>query len=966
VTTPPIRKFTITQNVDRHPQTGLLRRLLGRLKGRGSRGPSGRRGPRRRPKDILTYAAIILAALFLAGTLCFIGLFIWVAGDLPDPDNISQRSIAQTTKIFDRTGEHVLYEVHGEEKRTVVDLDEISPHVIHATIAAEDKDFYQHKGFSLRGFIRAFLKNLLRGGRGQGGSTITQQFVKNSILSPEKTYIRKLKELVLSIEIERRFDKDQILKLYLNEIPYGSVTYGIESAAQSFFGKGAQDLTIEESAMLASLPKATTYYSPYGSHRDELAARTRSIIDIMAAEGYITEEEAAAAKEVDVVSQVQPRRETIAAPHFVFYVRELLADEYGEQLVERGGLRVITTLDMDLQTAAEEAIAANLERIQDFEGSTAAQLALDPQTGDILSMVGSADYFDDEIDGKFNAILGLRQPGSSIKPMVYAAAFEKGYTPDTVLYDVETQFSRTSQSYRPRNYDLIEHGAVTVRQALAGSLNIPAVKMLYLAGVDTFLDFSRPFGYTTFGDRSRFGLSLVLGGGEVKPLEHIAAFSAFANEGSVRQPRALLRVEDRDGNVMYEAEEAVSAKRVMEKETARNINAILSDNDARAFAFGEHNYLTLGGRPVAAKTGTTNGYKDAWTIGYTPTLVSGVWVGNADGSEMKLGAAGGTVAAPIWNTFMRAALEGQLFREFTAPEPIVTGKPILDGERNAQAKVRVDVISGKLATEYTPEEYVEERGFGQPHSILFFVDKDDPRGPIPDDPTTDPQFGLWEEAIAAWSEGQGFSSEPPPTEYDDVHIPENLPTVTLLNLQEGSEIAERSFLADIRAEARRGVAKVEYLMDGEIIETKTGWPHGGSVTVPNRYGKGFHQLTVAAYDDVGNRGETTITVNLTAPPGPLGVQWSAPWNGQNISASAGFPFQVRFRIDDPQSIRTLSLIAVSPDGIRHPIGSIHDPVLPNMLIQWQDAPPSGRYELRVEAELTGGEIREEGIPIYIY
>ena len=923
-------------------------------------------GPRWSWKKALSWIAIICSAGVIAAALGTVGVFAWVSKDLPDPNNITQRNVAQTTKIYDRTGEHVLYEIHGAQKRTVVELSDMSESVKHATIAAEDRGFYTHQGFDVRGILRGFLRNITRGGgKLQSGSTITQQFIKKSVLNDEQTYTRKVKELILAIEIERRFSKDQILKLYLNEIPYGSVAYGIESASETFFGKTAKDLTVSEAALLASLPKGPTYYSPYGNHRDELIGRQRYIIDAMAEEGYVTSEEAEEAKNDDILARIKPKREPITAPHFVFYVKEQLADEYGEQVVERGGLKVITTLDVDKQTAAEEAIADNLEAIKKWKANTAAMTAIDAGTGEILAMVGSADYFDEEINGKYNAILGKLQPGSSIKPIVYAAAFEKGYTPSTVVEDLKTNFSTTPKPYEPGNYDGQERGFVTLKEALAGSLNIPAVKVLYLTGLERFQEFAKRLGYTTFGDRSRFGLALVLGGAEVRPLEHVAAFTAFAQDGIWRPTKAILKVEDKDGKVLMDQSERSQGKRVFDKEVARQINDVLSDNAARAYVFGEKNHLTLSGRPVAAKTGTTNDYKDAWAIGYTPSLVAGVWVGESKGGLMKQGADGSKIAAPIWNQFMRKALADTPIESFPTPEPVVTGKPVLDGEKHAQVAVKVDRITGKLATASTPPEYVEERRYGVPHSILYFIDKNDPRGPAPADPGSDPQFAGWEKVVAAWAEKQHLVVTPPPTEFDDVHVPENIPQITFLSPTDGNTLSERSFMPSVSVTSRRGVAKVEYSLDGESIGQAVFSPYSTLLSIPNRFTKGFRVLTARACDDVGNCSTASVTVNLAADPGPLGIQWTAPYSHQTI-ASGEFPFTILIRIDDQKSIQRLQVTAKDGDGgVAQFIGTIDHPALPNMSVGWSAAPTPGRYWLTIEAMLRSGDVRTESIPVTI-
>jgi penicillin-binding protein 1C len=947
------------------------------LQRQGGRSPKGKLGrspswhPRKKRRGraarFFGYALAIILALVFAGGVSAAILFAWLSKDLPDPNNIRFRQQAQTTQILDRTGQHVLYEVHGDQKRTVVELEDISPYVINATLAAEDRRFYEHGGFSLRGYLRAFIKNALSGTlRGEGGSTITQQFVKNSILTKEKTYTRKLKELVLSVEMERRFTKDEILKLYLNEIPYGSVIYGIESAAQSYFGKSSKDLTVSEAALLASIPKATTYYSPFGSHREELVARAHYIIGVMAEMGAITAGEAEAAIADDALGRIEPHIDDISAPHFVFYVREQLAQEFGDQ-AESGGLRVYTTLDKELQDLAEKTVQEKMEIVEEWGGSTAALLALDPKTSEVLAMVGSPDYFDDENNGKFNHVFGFRQPGSSIKPFIYAAGFEKGYTPDTMLYDVETKFAESPKEYIPKNYDLTENGPVSVRKALAGSLNIPAVKMLYLVGLKTIATLTEELGYTTLSDINRFGLSLVLGGGEVYPYEHIAAYAAFAQEGYYRPPKVILKVTDNKNQLLLDQEAPSPARRVLETNTARQINDILSDNEARAYTFGESNYLTLGERPVAAKTGTTNGYKDAWTIGYTPYLLAGVWAGNSDGSPMKQGASSSQVAAPVWNAFMREATKDDPIEAFREPDVILTDKPVLDGQASLAMVYKIDTVSGKLATEFTPEELIEEMEFSSPHSILHYVDKDDPRGPEPEDPTVDSQYEWWEEAIVAWAEREEITLRPPPTEEDDVHTPENNPSVALQRPSANESWSSRDVYLQVTASAPRGVSRVEYWLDDEVFAEFTNSPFGGQATVPNRYAKGFHTLKAVAYDDVGNRGETAeITINLTAEAGPLGLQWSSLNPNQRLYGYQ-FPLPIRVRLSDYQSVESIRLFAVRAGGwsAEELVGTINDPPLPNISFNWSRPSQAGNYTLKAEATMAGGAIRTQQIEVYV-
>lgn len=706
-------------------------------------------------KDLIRYILVIFCAAFLAGSVGLAILFVWVGRNLPNPDNLSERLVAQSTKIYDRKGETVLYDIHGTQKRTLVKLADLPKYIPQATIALEDKKFYEHHGFDLAGFARALVNNVLHGFGSGGGSTITQQLVKNAILTSEKKISRKIKELVLSYRIESIFTKDEILQMYLNEIPYGSVSYGIEAAAQTFFGKSAKDLTLSETAVIVALPQATTFYSPYGSHTDRLLVRAHYVLDQMVLQGYISAEQAEETKKDDVLARIIPRKENILAPHFVMYIKELLTETYGEKTVEQGGLKVITTLDLEKQLIAEKAIA-NQEKIneKDWKATNAALVSIDPKTGQILAMVGSKDYFNEEIDGAVNVVTRPRQPGSSFKPVVYAASFKKGYTPTTVLYDVVTKFkTEIGKEYEPHNYNNRTHGAVTIRQALAGSLNIPAVKAIYITGVSNVLDLADSMGYTTFYDRSRFGLSLVLGGGEVKLLEHASAFGVFATEGEKHKTSGILKVIDANGRTLEEWED--KKETVLDTEICRQITGILSDNNARSFIFGATNWLTLGERPVAAKTGTTNDFHDAWTIGYTSSLVTGVWVGNSNNDAMKAGADGSKIAAPIWNEFMRESLKTSPIETFTPALPVITGKAILDGYIPPRRTMIVDTRTNQPADAGTPAEYRAERVVQELHSILHYVSRDNPRGPNPANPKDDIQYENWELSIREWAIAQG-------------------------------------------------------------------------------------------------------------------------------------------------------------------------------------------------------------------
>ncbi|MFH1632143.1 MAG: PBP1A family penicillin-binding protein [bacterium] len=828
---------------------------------------------------------IILAAIavFLFCAILFLGMFAWISRDLPDPNSLNDREVAQSTKIYDRTGEHLLYEIAGDQKRTLVTLEEIPDYVEHATVTAEDRKFYTHGGIDYKGILRAIFLNVATlDPTGQGGSTITQQLVKNAILTNEKTYTRKIKEIVLALALERRYTKDEILQLYMNEIPYGSTNYGIESASLSYYKKHVEDLTLAEAATLAALPQAPTMYL---NDPEALKARRDWILGDMAELGYITEAEAETAIAED--SAVEVSISGIEAPHFVLWVKEQLEETYDQRRVEQGGLTVITTLDYEKQGFAEAAIEANREtRGESYGFNNSGLVALNPNTGEVLAMVGSADYFDDEIDGQVNVTMRPLQPGSSFKPIVYAAGFELGYTPNTILWDVETTHPTPTGDYSPKNYDLKEHGPVTIRSALQGSLNIPAVKMLYLLGIENGLQFAEKLHYSTFEDRSRFGLAVVLGGGEVKLIEHVGAYGVFATEGVYHEPVSILKVEDPDGEVLEEWE-VDDGEEALDENIARMITNVLSDDAARAPFFGAGSLLTLGGRPVAAKTGTTNDYNDAWTVGYTPSLVAGVWTGNTDGSAMNRGSGGSSVAAPVWNEFMRNALAGSNVEYFTSPEIPTTGKAILDGSIPAEL-VRIDLVSGKLATEETPERFVEEKMCGQYHTILHFVDTSDPLGAEPD-PPNNPYYEPWENAVQEYLSEYNTDLEEGevpleicdvPTEEDDLHTPGNKPELSIQSPSRGDSVG-RTFDVEILASAPRGINRIEYQIDGSFIAMDYD-RSGTTLTLPSWVNMGSHVLTVVAYDDIDNSNNESIKININEAGSSGNFAIVNPFDAQTI------------------------------------------------------------------------------------
>lgn len=710
-------------------------------------------------------------------TIFFIATFFYYSRFLPDPNAWQDRKVIQSTKIYDRENKTLLYEIHGEEKRTIIAYDNIPQIVKNATIVAEDAEFYKHSGINFRGILRAVLADLKDKKIIEGGSSITQQLIKNAYLTPERTIGRKIKELILAVSLERKYSKDEILNFYLNQIPYGSNSYGIEAAAQTYFNKQAKDLNIAESVYLASLPKAPSYYSPYGNHGDDLKARANYILERLYNLKYISLDEYNEAKKTTV--SFVDQKSNITAPHFVMFIREYLNEKYGEDFVEKGGLKVTTTLDIELQKIAEKVVEEGAKRNEIYNAKNAALTAINPKTGEIIAMVGSKNYFGEpepencdpgkscQFEPNVNIATRLRQPGSSFKPFVYATAIAKGFTPATIIWDVPTEFNPSCSwrgiaeigvdqdtCYKPKNYDGKFRGPVTIKQALSNSLNVPSVKVLYLAGVNKSIDTAESMGITTLKDRSRYGLSLVLGSAEVKLLEMVSAYGVFSQEGVKRETTGILKVEDGDGQILEEYKE--QGQRVLEEETAREINDILSDNNARSPMFGLYGPLSLGEIPAAAKTGTTQDpveetkARDAWIIGYTPSLVAGVWVGNNNNVPIEKGGAGVAAAGPIWHDFMISALKNKQIESFNKPKQAITEKPVLNGQYQISVKLKVNKNNGLLATEKTPPSLIEEKLFTEIHEILWWLNKNDPQGSAPENPESDPQLKNWEASLQNW------------------------------------------------------------------------------------------------------------------------------------------------------------------------------------------------------------------------
>ncbi len=679
-----------------------------------------------------------LIVVYAIAALAVLGLFVYVyfSRSLPSIDQISNWQVSQSTKIYDRTGTTLLYEISGGQERTVVPLEQIPQSLKDATIAIEDEKFYAEPAFSWTGILRSLFVNVLHGQVLQGGSTITQQLAKNAFLTGERTITRKLKEILLAIRLDSYYSKDQILALYLNQIPYGATSYGVEAASEAFFDKPVQNLNLAESAVLAALPNAPTYYSPWGNHVKELMSRQKLILQKMVSLGKISQKDMDAALQYKIA--FAPQGHGILAPHFVMAVQDYLVQKYGEDMVQKGGLRVTTTLDWGLQQIAEKVVADGAAQNETlYGGKNAALVAQDPKTGQVLALVGSRDYFDIKNEGNFDvATQGLRQPGSSLKPFIYFTAFQKGYTPNTVIFDTPTEFAANNplcpavpdftngnkMCFHPQDFEGYFSGPMSLRTALAQSVNVPAVKMLYLAGLKDSVKNAYNFGLTTLTSPDLYGLSLVLGGGAVHLIDLTEAYSVLAEDGVKHVQSMVLEVKDASGHALESWQD--HATQVADPQSVRLVNNILSDSDARSGLFQNSLNLTVfPGYDVALKTGTSNDYHDAWTNGYTPSLVVSVWAGNNDNTPLQRHGSSILAAVPIWHAFMAAALPSSTPDTFNRPDPISAEKPIFAGD------------------------YLHDK---QVHSILYYVDKSNPLGPAPANPADDPQFTNWETGVLNW------------------------------------------------------------------------------------------------------------------------------------------------------------------------------------------------------------------------
>jgi 1A family penicillin-binding protein len=811
--------------------------------------------------------------LFLGVIVLFIASFIvlpLLAFNLPSPDKIV-RTEGFSTKILDRNGE-TLYDIYNNQRRTPVSLDQIPLYLRQATISIEDKNFYKHEGFDLSGIFRSVYNIIVYRKIQGGGSTLTQQLVKNVLLSPEKTFLRKIKEFLLAIQVERKYTKDQILQMYLNEIPYGGSAYGVESASEVYFGKKVKDLTLVESVILSGIPQRPPVYSPYSSTPKAYVARSEAVLRRMREDGYITrdQEQNAAAELPNYVFQAKGA--SFKAPHFVQYVQKQLEERYGENVVEQGGLKVTTTLDLKLQEKAQQIVSDEIAKVEKQHITNGAVVVINPETGEILSMVGSKNFNDPNYDGQVNVTTSLRQPGSSFKPFTYVTAFKEGYTPSSLIMDVQTTFPGgvNLPDYNPVNYDGKYRGAVQLRYALGNSINIPAVKMLALTGIKNVLETSYDLGVTTLPPTqetlNRVGLSLTLGGGEVRLIDMTGAYSAFVNKGYRVDPVAILKIEDLNGKVLEEVKPE-KKKRVLSEEQAFLISNILSDNSARSEIFGTNSLLNVAGRNVMVKTGTTNDKKDNWTIGGNPLVMIGVWVGNNDNSSMLNVASGVSGASPIWRKILNEALAGKENVSFDIPSGIVTAsvdtfsgfrshdgypsrmeyfiKGTEPGTDTVHIKMKVCKSDGKIATpsDISSGNYDEKE---------YYVLKEE-------DPTiTAGGTNKWQEGILAWIATQGDQRFHPPTDYCGTSNPVS---VTFINPPDQSQQSS-NFTVKLSAESTSDIVQIELEIDGEKKRTFDGPPFTYDVS---GLSDGVHTLKAKAKDANGREADRTITIGVNVP-----------------------------------------------------------------------------------------------------
>lgn len=822
---------------------------------------------RLRTMKLVRLGVLVGIGLAVLGMAVFMLLLLVYAKDMPTPGQVVRKT-GFSTKLYDRNGQ-LLQDLYEDENRLQVPIDQIPQHLKDATIAIEDKEFYRHQGFDPMVFVRAPYY-LITEGRVVGGSTLTQQLVKKAVLTDERSLSRKFKQVILSLLIERRFTKDEILGMYLNEVPYGGTAYGVGAAAQQYFDKPVSELTVVESAIIAGLPQRPSAYSPYAGRTDEDGVplwklRAEGVLRRMKEDGYLTE--AGYQDAVAGLETVQFTRGTVSsqAPHFVFYVKDQLEEMFGPDLVNKGGLSVTTSLDLPMQQEAQTIVSEEIEKVENLNITNGAAMVMNPQTGEILAMVGSRGFDSEGIDGQFNvATQGLRQPGSSIKPVVYLALMQQQlFTPASLFIDVPTTFQRNDaeKPYEPKNYDGKFRGPVSLRTSLASSLNIPAVKAIAYLGLEPFLQQAYKMGFVTLEptkeNLQRLGLSMALGGGEVHLIDTTTAYSSFANGGTKVEPVSVLKVTDKDGHVLYEFKQPRGEK-VMDPENAFLINSILSDDAARSLAFGANSKLNVSPN-VAVKTGTTNDQRDNWAIGWSQDLLVGAWVGNNDNSAMKTVASGISGATPIWQRIIKYGLDNG----FEAPpwevpsgvestevdsisgyykhddfltkmEYLIKGT-LPKGEDPIHRKLKLCRGENKLATDakIAAGDYDEKE---------FVILKEN-------DPYSQDGRNRFQEGIDAWIAATGDGKYQPPTEFcgDNQEVFIELKQPENEKKYDGTDIA-----VEVVADAGAGIEKIELFVDGSLRETVNSREYKGNLNIP----KGRHTIWAVAHSRDGKSKES--------------------------------------------------------------------------------------------------------------
>jgi len=837
---------------------------------------------------LLTYIASAVLAVLVIGLFLVILVFAYFSRGLPNPNQLLERSFELSTRFYDRNNS-LLYEVYGDKNRTLIKLNEISPDVMHATLATEDAEFYTHQGYSPRGMLRA-VKNIFTNQELQGGSTITQQVIKTTLLSQERTVVRKIKELILSLQLENRYTKDEIIQMYLNEVPYGGQNYGIYSAAKAYFNKEPKDLSIAQSAYLAGLPQRPSYYSQFGTNPEAGLERKDYVLFLMKESGwvdasgkkfYLSAADYETAKAEDL--HFQTARVPLEAPHFIFYAKQYLADILGEEMVDKGGLKIITSLDLKAQKLAQQVVEEEVAKANSLNVWNGSMVVMDPKTGQVLAMVGSKGYNLDpepagcvsggtgvnscKFDPYVNVALAKRQPGSAIKPITYATLLSQGYTAAQPFLDVPTSFEGSSPTkpYVPENYDGQFRGVVSLRKSLGNSLNIPAVKALKIAGIDNMISQAKKMGITTFTDRTRYGLALTLGGGETKLLELTGAFNVFAAKGVYREPTPIIEVQDSEGKVIWKPNQ--TGTKALDERIAFLLSDILSDDGARSDVFGAGSLLNISGFQVAAKTGTTDDKRDNYALGFTPSVTVGVWVGNSNNEKMNQYIASGiTGATPIWNRFFREYLKGKQNEKFIAPKDI--------------QKVEVDQFTGGLPYEDFPKRQEWFLKGTEPTAKSSWYEKlevckDDGRvanQSCKDAGRTSTKNYIkitdtlpeWQPSVDAWISDhyKGDSQYFPPLmvsalEYDGDSISnKDSVTVKIVGVKDGDQVP-MEFRLNVEVSAGNDISKVTIYMDGKKVGEDSKEPFGYNFKIsPGDFGE--REFSATATDKKGNKGSDNI------------------------------------------------------------------------------------------------------------